>query len=149
MIPYLAMLSVFFAVLNTLFVSSDAQIRPGQNIAHWCFSFCFPLCTLQWPAPLCCFLYFERSPQPRKTTRLKYDKPLLAVPYHQPPWQFTVPPPPPLPADRRSPNWANHAAVKRSISYCIPEEHRPHTTTILDRIKDEPSTHHFWVEGGV
>ena len=39
---------------------------------------------LQWPAPLCCFLDSECSPQPRKTTMLKYDKPLLAFPYHQP-----------------------------------------------------------------
>ena len=38
---------------------------------------------------------FDRSPQPRKTTKLKYDKPLLAVPYHQPPWQYSVSVPPP------------------------------------------------------
>ena len=92
------MLSAFFAVLNTLFVSSDAQIRPGQNIAHWCFSFCFPL-PLQWLVPLSCFLYFEGSPQLRKTTRLKYDKPLLAFLITNLPGstQYKPPPPPPPP----------------------------------------------------
>ena len=90
-----------FAVLNTLFVSSDAQIRPGQNIAHWCFSFCFPL-PLRWPVPLCCFLYFERSPQPRKTTGLiKMRQAATCRPLS--PTSLAVLSTPPPPTHRRSP----------------------------------------------
>ena len=90
---------------------------------------------LQWPAPLCCFLDFECSPQPRKTTMLKYDKPLLTVPYHQPPRQYSLPPPP---ADRPSPNWANHAAVKRRISF--------HPTDTVFRKSIALTQLQFWTE---
>ena len=80
-----------FAVLNTLFVSSDAQIRPGQNIAH-CASLSVSLFHCNGQPLFAAFYTLNVVP-----SLVKYDRPLLAVSYHQPPGQYSVPSPPPLP----------------------------------------------------